>query len=137
MIFVTQQFEFSAAHRLHCPQWSDEENARVFGKCNFANGHGHNYVVEVTIGGEPNATGEVLPLRKIEQTVDELVINRFDHRHLNYDTAEFAELNPTVENLAQVVWNLLDGKFAPARLSAVRVYETPKTWAECRGAEAP
>jgi len=131
MVLLTQQFEFSAAHRLHCPQLSDEENRHTFGKCNNPNGHGHNYLVEVTVVGEPDArTGAVLPLPRFEQIVKEQVVDRLDHKHLNEDTAEFRDVNPSVENIARVIWNLLAGHVAPARLHRVRVWETPKTWAE-------
>ena len=131
MVLLTQQFEFSAAHRLHCPQLSDEENRRTFGKCNNPGGHGHNYLLEVTVAGVPDATlGAVLPLPQFERLVQMLVIERLDHKHLNTDTAEFREVNPSVENIARVIWGLLDGQVAPARLHRVRVWETPKTCAE-------
>lgn len=134
MVYLTQQFEFSAAHRLHCPKLSDEENVSTFGKCNNPRGHGHNYVLEVTVAGEPTGqTGAVLPLPRFEQIVAEHVIERFDHRHLNEDTEEFRALNPTVENIARVIWKLLEKQVQPARLHHVRVWETPKTWAEYDG----
>ena len=135
MVRVTQQFEFSAAHRLHCPELSDAENQAVFGKCNNPSGHGHNYVVEVTLSGTPDAThGSVLALPRFEEIVHERVITRLDHKHLNQDTAEFQALNPTVENIARVIWEMLDGAVTPASLSSIRVYETPKTWADYAGA---
>jgi 6-pyruvoyltetrahydropterin/6-carboxytetrahydropterin synthase len=134
MVLLTQQFEFSAAHRLHCPQFSDDENRRTFGKCNNPNGHGHNYVVEVTVAGEPDArTGAVLPLPRFEQVVKECVIDRLDHKHLNADTAEFRTINPSVENIARVIWGLLAEHVAPATLHGIRVWETPKTSAEYAG----
>lgn len=134
MIHVTQQFEFSAAHRLHCPTLSADENRATFGKCNNPNGHGHNYLVDVTVAGEPDATtGVVIPVPRFEQIVAERVIDRLDHQHLNADTEEFRAVNPSVENIARVVWNLLDGHLAPATLHTVRVWETPKTHAEYRG----
>ncbi len=134
MVQLTQSFEFSAAHRLHVPRLSDEENRRVFGKCNNPNGHGHNYVVEVSVSGRPDAqTGCLLPLPRFEEIVKARVIDRLDHTHLNRDTREFAEVNPSVENIAVVIWNLLCDHVSPARLSSVRVYETPKTYAEYRG----
>lgn len=134
MVLLTQQFEFSAAHRLHCPQLSDEQNRAIFGKCNNANGHGHNYVVDVTVAGRPDdAHGCVLPLPRFEQLVRERVIDRLDHRHLNLDTPAFRSVNPTVENIARAVWEMLAGHVAPAELRRVRVYETPKTWAEFEG----
>ncbi|RMF70963.1 MAG: hypothetical protein D6744_18675 [Planctomycetota bacterium] len=131
MVRMTQQFEFSAAHRLHCPELSDEDNRSLFGKCNNPSGHGHNYVVDVTIGGDAGEPGGVLlPLPRFEAIVQERVIDRLDHKHLNVDTPYFRDLNPSVENIARVVFDLLDGHLAPARLISVRVYETPKTWAD-------
>lgn len=134
VIELTQCFEFSASHRLHVASLGDEENARTFGKCNNPNGHGHNYVIEVTVAGPPDEkTGAVLPLPWLEKIVKERVIDVLDHKHLNQDTAEFAALNPSVENIARVVWGMLAGQVAPAALHAVRIYETPKTWAEYAG----
>lgn len=137
MVLLTQQFEFSAAHRLHCPQLSEQENRRIFGKCNNPSGHGHNYIVEVTVAGQPDPVhGAVMPLPALEQIVREHVIEPLDHKHLNLDTEAFRELNPSVENIARVIWRMLAGRIAPARLHAVRVYETPKTWAEYSGEPA-
>lgn len=134
MVFLTEQFEFSAAHRLHCPSLSDAENRATFGKCNNASGHGHNYVVEVTVAGAPDArTGAVLPLPRFEQTVRERVIDVLDHKHLNLDTEQFRDVNPSVENIARAIFGMLVGHVAPARLTSVRVYETPKTWADFGG----
>ncbi len=134
MVQLSQRFEFSAAHRLHCPSMSEEENRRTFGKCNNPSGHGHNYQVEVTVSGEPDpVTGVLLAVGELERVVKRQVIDRFDHRHLNEDCAEFASLNPSVENIAAVIWRLLEGQFGAASLERVRVWETPKTWAECSG----
>ena len=134
MVRLTQMFEFSAAHRLHVERLSDEENRRVFGKCNNPSGHGHNYQVEVAVVGEPDGqTGCVLPLPKFEEIVKREVIDRLDHKHLNRDTAEFAQVNPSVENIAVTVWRMLAKKVSPAKLDCVRVWETPKTFAEYRG----
>lgn len=134
MIQVTESFEFSAAHRLHCPDLSDEENRRIFGKCSNPNGHGHNYVVEVTVSGQPDdATGNVIELHLFRHTVRERVIDRFDHKHLNLDCVEFQSLNPSVENIARVIWDRLHDAFHSCRLAGVRVWETPKTYAEYNG----
>jgi 6-pyruvoyltetrahydropterin/6-carboxytetrahydropterin synthase len=131
MIELTQCFEFSASHRLHAPALSPEDNRRIFGKCNNPNGHGHNYQVEITVAGQISPdSGAVLPLPQFESIVKREVIDRLDHKHLNTDTVEFAKLNPSVENIARVVWDLLDNKLSPARLHRVRVYETAKTYAE-------
>lgn len=133
MLRMTESFEFSASHRLHCSQLSDEENRRVFGKCNNPRGHGHNYVVEVTIeGAADGVTGLLAPPGMLEALVKRQVIDRFDHKHLNEDCPEFWHLNPSVENIARVAFGLLHAELREPRLAAVRVWETPKTWAECR-----
>ena len=133
MVTVTQQYEFSAAHRLHCPELSDRENQSLFGKCNNVSGHGHNYLLEVCLESEPGPTGRVFSLADMNKIVRQRVIDRFDHKHLNEDTDEFKQRNPTVENIAAAVFDLLEDQFAPARLAGVRLYETPKTWVDVTG----
>jgi 6-pyruvoyltetrahydropterin/6-carboxytetrahydropterin synthase len=128
---MSQQFDFAAAHRLHCPRLSDEENRRLFGKCNNPHGHGHNYRLEVVIAQPlpPEGHPPALPLPELERIVDEAVIRRFDHTHLNLDTAEFADLNPSVEHIARVCHGLLADHIAAAgaELRHVTVWETEKT----------
>ena len=134
MIELTHAYEFSAAHRLSCEDLSDEENRRVFGKCSNPKGHGHNYVLEVTVAGPlDEATGTVTDLAYLDRIVRERVVEPFDHKHLNVELAEFATLNPTVENIALVVWNRLVAALDRCRLAKVRVWETPKTYAEYSG----
>ncbi len=131
MVSVTESFEFAASHRLYCPSMSEEENRALFGKCANPNGHGHNYVVEVTVRGQPDAaTGRIVNIRELESVVKEQVVDRFDHKHLNLDCPEFVDVNPSVENITTAIWKLLDGRLESARLSKVRVWETPKTYAE-------
>jgi 6-pyruvoyltetrahydropterin/6-carboxytetrahydropterin synthase len=128
---LAQQFEFAASHRLHSLQLSDEENRRLFGRCNNARGHGHNYrlevVVEVPAGARtgPNA----FSLAQLESIVHDVVLRRFDHRHLNEDIPEFATLTPTVEQIARVCHDLLLDPVLAAggRLRQVTVWETEKT----------
>ncbi len=128
MIRMAQRFEFSAAHRLHNPSLSAEKNRELFGKCNNPNGHGHNYELEVTICGPIGADGRIIPLQKLHDIINRRVIDRMDHRHLNVELPEFAEVNPTVENIAAVIFDSLAGEFtAPVRLARVRLWETPKT----------
>ncbi|MCP4593755.1 MAG: 6-carboxytetrahydropterin synthase [bacterium] len=134
MVTMTQSFEFAAAHRLYVPQLSDEENRRIFGKCASPNGHGHNYVLEVTIAGEPDpGSGALTDLAAFEAVVQKQVVDRLDHKHLNADCTEFADLNPTVENITLAIWNMLEGALSGVRLHRVRVWETPKTYAEYTG----
>ncbi len=134
MVIHTQQFEFSAAHRLFHPEWSDEVNQRVFGKCNNPNGHGHNYVVEVSVSLEEyDADRGAQGLDRFQQVVNREIIDRLDHKHLNLDIEYFQAVNPTVENIAVAIWTWLEEPLRPIRLRRVRVYETPKTWAEYDG----
>jgi 6-pyruvoyltetrahydropterin/6-carboxytetrahydropterin synthase len=131
MVRFSHKFEFSAAHRLHNPELSDQANAELFGKCNNPNGHGHNYELQVTL------RGRLIPVSKLEEIVWANVIQRFDHKFLNLDAPEFRRLNPTVENIARTIHGLLKKPLseAGADLAAVTVWETPKTW--CEYAEQP
>ena len=126
---MTEQFEFSAAHRLHCPELSDDENQRTFGKCNHPSGHGHNYRIAVAVRVRTGAGAPALTTGALEGIVTRTVLDRFDHRHLNVDCVEFAELNPSVENIAQVCHDLLSDEItaAGAALDHVTVWETAKT----------
>jgi 6-pyruvoyltetrahydropterin/6-carboxytetrahydropterin synthase len=134
MIRMTQSFEFSASHRLCCKELSASDNLRMFGKCANPHGHGHNYIVEVTLAGQPDArSGTVMELASFERIVKQLVTERFDHKYLNVDCEEFADLNPTVENITRVVWDKLAGQFGLAKLANVRIWETAKTYAEYDG----
>ncbi len=123
---ITASYEFAASHRLHCPGLSDDENRRIFGKCNNPNGHGHNYRIEVhcTVASEDQTAFAAL-----DAAVENEIMRRFDHRHLNLDCPEFAALNPSVENIAMVCFGYLKQALGNAGLTArcVRVYETHKT----------
>ncbi len=132
MVRLSQKFEFSATHRLHNPTLSEEENCRTFGKCNNPHGHGHNYEVQVTLAGKPDAKGVLVEIPLFERLVASTVIDKFDHKNLNVELPEFRELIPTVENIAMTIYRLLKPKFADAsaRLVAITVWETPKTWCE-------
>ena len=118
MISVTRAYEFSASHRLHSTALTDEENTAVFGKCNWPNGHGHNYEVEVTVAGEFDPlTGRLIDPDVLDALVESAVLKPFDHRHLNYDVPEFQELVPTSENLCIVIWNRIFAALQPGRTS--------------------
>ena len=132
MIRLTRKYHFSAAHRLHAVTLSDEENRNIFGKCNNPNGHGHNYYLEVSVAGEPDpVTGMIIPLPELDAVVDRLVIQRFDHKHLNLDTEEFRELNPTAEHIVKVIWDLLKPEIPG--LCKIGLYETEKNYFEYMG----
>ena len=140
MVHLTRTYEFSAAHRLHSFELSDQENSETFGKCNNPNGHGHNYVLEVTISGEVDSrTGMVVKVDDLDRIIDKQVYGRFDHKHLNLDTVEFQSLNPTSENFVQVLWDLLVADIRsldPARsvqLYRLRLRETPKSFFDYYG----
>lgn len=134
MVCLTRSFEFSAAHRLYCEEMSEEENRNIFGKCGNPHGHGHNYVVEVTVSGVPdNRTGNVIELSQFDRIVYEHVILRYDHKHLNIECPEFKELNPSVENIARTIWDRLYNAFDNTKLNNIRVWETPKTYADYHG----
>jgi 6-pyruvoyltetrahydropterin/6-carboxytetrahydropterin synthase len=132
MVRLSQKFEFSASHRLHNSALSEAENQKLFGKCNNPHGHGHNYVLQVTVAGMPNSTGHVIDVPRFEQLVAEAVIDPFDHRYLNQEIPEFSELNPTVENIAMVIFRILRPKIEAMRvkLAGVTLWETSKTWCE-------
>ena len=128
MVQLTQRFEFSAAHRLHNASLDEVTNRGLFGKCNNPAGHGHNYEFEVTLAGTPDSAGKVANPTTFTQIVHDTIITRFDHKHLNSQTAEFAQTIPSVENIARVIYDLLKPRFAaPLQLASVRVWETPKT----------
>jgi 6-pyruvoyltetrahydropterin/6-carboxytetrahydropterin synthase len=132
MIRITRKVEFSAAHVCHNPKLSAEQNRRIFGKSSNPHGHGHNYVLEVTVAGEPDAeTGMVLDLKELKEILQREVVERMDHKHLNYEVPELAGKIPTCENIAAVIWTLLEPKIRQGRLDRVRLYESPDLFAEC------
>jgi 6-pyruvoyltetrahydropterin/6-carboxytetrahydropterin synthase len=134
MVYLTRKAEFSAAHYYHNPQWSPEENQRVFGKCANLNGHGHNYTLEVTVKGEPETkSGFVIDLKELKAIMQREVIEVMDHRMLNKEVPEFATAVPTTENLAIAIWNRLEGKLKVAKLHRIRVYETPDLFVDFYG----
>jgi 6-pyruvoyltetrahydropterin/6-carboxytetrahydropterin synthase len=137
MVLLTRKIEFSAAHRYDNPAFSPEENRRVFGKCNNAHGHGHNYTLEVTVAGEPNAaTGMVLDLKDLKDLLEREIMQRMDHRNLNVEVPELAGKIPTCENIALVIWDLLEPKIPAGRLHRVRLYESDDLYADCYRATA-
>ena len=152
MIYLTRRATFSASHYYWNPAWTEEKNRLVFGRCANRNGHGHNYTLEVTVAGEPDpVTGFVIDLKWLKDVIEREVLDAWDHRHLNLEVPEFAasefaqsaELGmiPTTENLAIAAWKRLEPAVTAAakrsnggaRLSRVRVYETPEIFAEFRG----
>jgi 6-pyruvoyltetrahydropterin/6-carboxytetrahydropterin synthase len=124
---VCRRETFNSAHRLFREEWSDEKNLEVFGKCSYPNFHGHNYALEVWVEGDIDPeTGFVIDLKKLKHIILESVIERFDHRNLNLDCPEFEGINPTTENIARVVWNILRGQLDPKFGIEVQLSETEK-----------
>ena len=130
-VAVFRREHFNAAHRLYNPQWSDGENSETFGKCSLPHYHGHNYEMEIKVVGEPDpATGFVMDMKKLSDLVNENIIERFDHKNLNLDTEEFKSLNPTAENIAIVIFNLLRPHINKELELYIRLYETPRNFVE-------
>jgi 6-pyruvoyltetrahydropterin/6-carboxytetrahydropterin synthase len=126
MITLTRVYEFAAAHRLHADGLPDAENLRLFGKCNHVHGHGHNYILEVTIGGEPDPkSGMLASIEDLDRVVHQRVVDRYDHRNLNLDVEELAGLNTTSEVVAKAIFDQLSGH-VPAKLVSVRLHETAR-----------
>jgi 6-pyruvoyltetrahydropterin/6-carboxytetrahydropterin synthase len=121
---LTRTYEFAAAHRLHSGSLSDEENRQIFGKCNNTHGHGHNYLLEVTVGGEPDPeTGLLIDLSCLDRVVNTEVIDRYDHRHLNFEIDELRNINPTSENVVRAIWERLAPSLPTLRRVTLRETE--------------
>lgn len=139
MIFLTRRATFSASHYYWNEAWPAEKNQQVFGSCANRNGHGHNYTLEVTVAGLPDpVTGFVVDLKWLKDLIERVVLAAWDHRHLNLEVPEFAagQRIPTTENIAIAAWNRLEeavNAAGGAKLSRIRVYETPEIFAEYRG----
>ncbi|MCI4669156.1 MAG: 6-carboxytetrahydropterin synthase [Bacteroidia bacterium] len=130
-VSVFRKAHFNAAHRLHNPEWDDETNKKVFGKCNNPNYHGHNYNLTVKVTGEIDPrTGYVLDVKILKDIMEEHVLQRFDHKNLNLDTEEFKNLNPTAENIVVVIWNILRQHLDEKLDLTVRLYETERNFVE-------
>ncbi|MFT3936385.1 MAG: 6-carboxytetrahydropterin synthase [Chitinophagaceae bacterium] len=130
-VAVYRKEHFNAAHRLENPAWDAETNRRVFGKCNLPNYHGHNYELVVRLIGVPDpVTGFVIDLKVLSDIIQENVLVKFDHKNLNLDTKEFKNLNPTAENIAVVIYNLLRPVIDASLELKVRLYETERNFVE-------
>ena len=130
-VSVYRKEHFNAAHRLFNPRWDDATNEKVFGKCALPHYHGHNYELEVKVTGKPDRkTGYVIDLKVLSDLIKREVHTRFDHKNLNLDTKEFRELNPTAENIVVVIYDLLRPHIDKKFDLQVRLYETPRNFAE-------
>jgi 6-pyruvoyltetrahydropterin/6-carboxytetrahydropterin synthase len=130
---LTRRVHFSAAHRLHNPAFSDEENRRIFGLCNSPNWHGHNYELDVTVEGEPDpGTGYVVDLGEVRRVAEE-VVGELDHRNLNLDVPWLQGVLPSTENVVVAIWQRLAPRIPRGRLARLVLYETPRNWVEYTG----
>ncbi|WP_421762763.1 6-pyruvoyl trahydropterin synthase family protein [Ekhidna sp.] len=133
-VTVNRKEHFNAAHRLYNPEWTDEKNEQIFGKCNNPNWHGHNYEVIVSLTGEPDPeTGYVYDMKKLSDLVKIQVLNKFDHKNLNLDVVEFKSLNPTAENIVKVIYDLLRAEIEEEYEMKITLYETERNYVEYSG----
>jgi 6-pyruvoyltetrahydropterin/6-carboxytetrahydropterin synthase len=135
---ITKRVEFSACHRLYHPDFSEEKNWEVFGICNNPNGHGHNYVLDVTLAGSPDPqTGMIIDLKQLKDLLEDLLLSRVDHKNLNLDVPFLRGCVPTVEMLVIRIWEQLDGKIPGGRLAELTLYESRTNFARYRGPNGP
>ncbi len=134
MVYVTKRVEFSAAHRLFNPEFSDELNEEIYDKCNNYYGHGHNYILEVTVAGEPDPqTGYLIDLKKLKRILLDELISKVDHKHFNYDVPFMQGKIPTVENIITEFWKVLADKIPAGKLYKLKLWETENSYAEYFG----
>jgi 6-pyruvoyltetrahydropterin/6-carboxytetrahydropterin synthase len=136
-MYITRKAEFSASHVCRLPGHSDEENHAIYGEAAHPHGHGHNYIVEVTLEGEPDpVTGMIMDLKKLKEILDREIVEPMDHRFLNYEVSPFDTVVPTAENVAQEIWRRLDrslGEESVGKLRRVRLYETADLYVDVEG----
>lgn len=138
-MFITRKAEFSASHLCRLPALSEEENTRLFGAAAHANGHGHNYIVEVTVEGDPDpTTGMIIDLKRLKEILDDEIVTPMDHRFLNYEVPPFDRVVPTTENVASEIFRRLDPRLAAEKacLHRVRLWETPDLYVDVEANEA-
>jgi 6-pyruvoyltetrahydropterin/6-carboxytetrahydropterin synthase len=135
-MYITRREVFSASHRLWNSDLSEEQNIELFDKCANPNGHGHNFILEVTVVGEiKNESGYVVDLKKLKNIIREEIISKVDHKHLNYDVDFLKDKIPTAENIVRAFWRVLETKITKAKLSSIRLHETENNIVEYRGEE--
>jgi 6-pyruvoyltetrahydropterin/6-carboxytetrahydropterin synthase len=133
-VTVTRRLQFNAAHRVHNPALSDEENRALYGKCNNPNWHGHNYTLEVSVTGRiDERTGYVIDLGQLNGVVERELIDRIDHKNFNLDVDFMRGINPTTENIVVACWRVLEPLVRPGRLTRLRLWETDKNYVEYEG----
>ena len=133
-VYVTRRMHFNAAHRLHSELLGKDENRQTYGPCNNPMGHGHNYELEITVRGEPDpVTGMVIDLKELKHVVQREIIDKVDHKHLNYDVDFMNGIVPTAENIVIAFWRQLKEKIPAGELDELKLYETPRNIASYRG----
>ena len=133
-VTVSRKSHFNAAHRLYRKDWSFEKNDAIFGKCNNPNFHGHNYELIVSVSGEiDQETGYVIDIKILSELIKTHIEEAFDHKNLNLDVEEFANLNPTAENIALVIWNKLRTQIDSNKELEITLYETPRNFVTYKG----
>jgi 6-pyruvoyltetrahydropterin/6-carboxytetrahydropterin synthase len=133
-VYVTRREHFSAAHRLYNPAWDDEKNDRVFDKCNNPAGHGHNYILDVTVAGEVDPeTGYVIDVKLLSRIIHERVLDKVDHKHLNVDVDFLRGVNPTAEHIVIGIWKELQPHIPAGSLYRIVLHETEKNSVEYLG----
>ncbi len=134
LVYVTRREVFSASHRLYNKKWTEERNVEIFGKCSNVYGHGHNYVLEVTVAGtvDPD-TGYVIDTKELKKIIRENVVDKMDHKNLNMDVDFMTDVIPTAENIAIKVWEQLEDKITNGKLYSVKIYETENNYFEFKG----
>jgi len=133
-VTVCRESHFNAAHRIFNPAWDDLKNEEVFGLCSLPNYHGHNYDLVVKLTGEVDPdTGYVFDMKKLKDIIDEFIVKRYDHKNLNLDVPDFANLIPSAENIAISIWNILREKISMAYGIQVILYETQRNFVEYSG----
>ena len=133
-ITAYRKAHFNAAHRLYRPDWDDQKNEQVFGKCSNPHYHGHNYDLEVGVSGEVDPeTGFLIDLKILKDIIKEHVEDKLDHKNLNKEVAEFKDLNPTAENIAYVIYNKIKEQLDPRYDLEVKLYETPRNFVVYKG----
>ena len=134
MFYLTRKEHFNAAHKLYNNNWSEEKNKSVFGKCANANWHGHNYDLFITVKGNPNDdTGFIMNAKELSEIIKREVLNRFDHKNLNVDVEFFKNVQPSTENFAKVIWDLIEPHITDCSLHCVKLQETETIYVEYYG----
>lgn len=134
MVYLTRREHFNAAHKLYNPTWTKEQNEVVFGKCANENWHGHNYYLHVTVKGMPNPdTGFIMNAKDLKNIINEVIIERIDHKNLNLDVPFLQGMLPSTENLAIAIWNELQPHIKICTLHCVRIYETDNIYVDYYG----